>query len=349
MIGVRTSTAKQMRKGKINIGLIGYGYWGRNILRNILEQPLSGKITVCDVNEDRLNSLESLHPIISLTRDSIEIFQDNSIDCVVIATPTSSHYTLAKKALLAKKNVLVEKPLTTSVAEASELMEIAKTNNLTLMVDHVFLYNPVVWQLKKYLTKEFLGRINYVDATRINLGIYQTDTNVLWDLACHDISLINYLIEEEPESVRAIGRVNPKHKVEDLAYLFLSYPSGMLIHINASWASPVKIRKMIIGGEKRMIIYDDIEATNKLVIYDYENAFPTEEDKSKLIDYRLGNITIPKCDITEPLKNVLNEFYYRVTSDNRKIDDGVTGLGVVKILEKAQESLESNGAIINLS
>lgn len=338
-----------MQVSKINIGLIGYGYWGKNILRNLTEQSLSGTITVCDSNWQRLEMLKSIYFPLHITNNCGDIFKNKEIQAVIIATPTSTHYSLARQALLGGKHVLVEKPLTTSVAEAEELIAIASANNLILMVDHIFLYNPVVRQLKKYITKEFLGSINYIDATRINLGIYQTDTNVLWDLACHDISVINFLTGEKPNSVRAIGRINPTHGIEDVAYLFLYYDSGLMVQINSSWASPVKMRKMIIGGEKRMIIYDDIESTNKLIIYDYESAHGADEDKSKLIDYRLGNITIPKYEISEALKNVVDEFYDCVRTGKTPAADGLNGLEVVNILEKAHESLKANGAIISLS
>ncbi len=338
-----------MKKTKINIGLIGYGYWGRNILRNLIEQPLSETITVCDQNQNRLQTMKSIYFPLHTVTNSEDVFENKEIDAVIIATPTSTHFTLAKRALLNKKHVLVEKPLTTTAKEAEELMNIATANNLVLMVDHIYLYNPVVRQLKQYIAPDFLGKINYIDATRINLGIYQTDTNVLWDLACHDISIINFLSDEKPHSVRAIGRINPTHGVEDVAYLFLYYPSGLLVQINSSWASPVKIRKMVIGGEKRMIIYDDIESTNKLIIYDYENAPTTDDNKSKLIDYRLGNITIPKYEISEALKNVVHDFYTCILEDKQPLTNGMNALEVVKILEKAHESLKSNGAIIPIT
>ncbi len=331
---------------KINIGLIGYGYWGNNILRNLMEQTHSGTITVCDSNPNRIAALKAIYFPLGVTSNDEEVFFHPDIQAVIIATPTSSHFELAKKALQNKKHVLVEKPLCTSSKEVEELIDIAAENNLVLMVDHIFLYNPVVSQLKKYITQEFLGKINYIDATRINLGIYQNDTNVLWDLACHDISIINFLTSEKPESVRAIGRINPAHGVEDIAYLFLYYASGLLVQINSSWASPVKMRKMIIGGEKRMIIYDDIESTNKLIIYDYEHSQNIDESKSKLIDYRLGNITIPKYEISEALKNVIQEFYDCILQNKKPLADGMNAIDVVIILEKAQESLKLNGATI---
>ena len=334
---------------KINVGLIGYGYWGEKILRNIMEHHLSGSITLCDNNKSRVNAVKSLYHPMNVTIQSADVFSNAGIDAVIISTPTSTHFNLARQALLNKKHVLIEKPVCTSSNEVEELIAIAEKNNLVLMVDHIFLYNSVVRQLKRYITDDFMGKINYIDATRINLGIYQEDTNVLWDLACHDISIINYLIPEKPTHVRAIGHRNPVHGIEDVAFLFLYYSSGMLVQINSSWASPVKIRKMIIGGEKRMIIYDDIEATNKLIIYDYKHQETVDVKKSKLIDYRLGDITIPKYEIGEPLKNVITEFYDCILNNKKPLSDGQNALETVRILEKAQESLHLNEVIIPLS
>jgi predicted dehydrogenase len=336
-------------KNKLNIGLIGYGYWGVNVLRNIVQQPASGRVIVCDINAKRLEAAQSIFINLETTTAASDIFANPEIHAVVIATPTSAHYSLAREALLSGKHVLVEKPLSTSVSEVEELIAIAAAKKLVLMVDHIYLYNPVIRQLKKYISEDFLGRINYIDATRINLGIYQDDINVLWDLACHDISIINYLLDETPQTARAIGKLNFNSKVEDLAYLFLQYNSGLLVHINSSWASPVKMRKMIIGGEKKMIIYDDIESTNKLTIYDYTSNQATDENKSKLIDYRLGDITIPKYEISEPLGNVIAEFYECIVTGRKPLSDGANALHVVRILEKAEQSIRSNGITISIA
>ena len=337
-----------MKKAKINVGLIGYGYWGTNILRNLAEHFFIGTITVCDSNSKRISFVKSIYYPFQVTENSRDVINNPEIDAVIIATPTSTHYSLAKQALQTGKHVLVEKPLTTSGAEIKELMLLAQSKNLILMVDHIFLYNPVVRQLKKYIVQDCLGRINYIDATRINLGIYQNDTNVLWDLACHDISIVNHLIREKPESVRAIGRMNPVHGVVDTAYLFLYYTSGLLVQINSSWASPVKMRKMIIGGEKQMIIYDDIEPSNKLIIYDYESNTSVDENKNKLTDYRLGNVTIPKYEPEEALKNVIQAFYDAIRTGVSPLADSYNALEVVHIIEVAQESLKNNGAIVSL-
>lgn len=332
----------------INPLLIGQGYWGKNILRNLIENQFTGSVSLCDSNPDKLINFG--YPKFPIQRDvdSEKAILNPSVDVVLIATPASTHFTLAKQALLNDKHVLVEKPFCTSVSEAKELCDIARERDLVLMVDHIYLYNPIVRQLKSFIEDASYGKINYIDSTRINLGIYQKDTNVLWDLACHDIYIVNFLISEKPIAVRTIGRINPLHSMEDIVYLYLYYPSGLLVHINSSWASPVKLRKMIIGGEKRMIIYDDIEPTNKLTIYDYGQIDSSENNKSFLIDYRLGNITIPKCDIQEPLRNVIEAFYDAVLNKTKTVSDGSIALETVQILEAAQKSLAAGGAKISL-
>lgn len=333
---------------KLNTCLIGYGYWGKNLLRTIVENQSSAEIFIYDKNPDQSNKACKLYPQITKVKSLKEICNNNKINAVIIATPTSTHFKIAKACLLSGKHVLVEKPLSTGVREAEELFKLSKANSRILMVDHIFLYNPVIKMLKKYLDISYIGSLSYIDTTRVNLGIYQNDTNVLWDLACHDIAIMTFLLKEKPNGVRAIGKLNKVYGVEDTAYLFLYYPSGLLVQINSSWASPVKMRKMIIGGEKKMIIYDDIEPTNKIVIYDYEQQVK-DVNKTKLADYRLGNITIPKYEMQEPLKNVLNEFYNSINTGKLPLADGKNAIEVIEILEKAEMSLRSNGEIVKIN
>lgn len=335
---------------KVNVGLIGYGYWGVNLLRNIVESQYSEKVFVCDSREEKIRQALNIYSAIGHMQNWKELITNADVDAIVIATPTSSHFEIAKAALENGKHVLVEKPLVTSTLQAKELIKIATENKLILMVDHTFLYNDVVRKMKSYVTGGHIGKINYIDSTRLNLGIYQKDVNVLWDLACHDISVVNYIVEEKPSHVRAIGKLHPIYATEDIAYMFLYYPSGSLVQISTSWASPVKIRKMIVGGEKKMMIYDDIEPTNKLIIYDYEAIEPTDENKQMvLVDYRLGNISIPKYQIIEPLKMVLGEFFECIGTGSKPLSDGACALQIVDILEKAEESLKLNGQLIALN
>ncbi len=337
------------KKLQTNFGLIGYGYWGKNILRNLIEILGVEHVFVAEKSPEKRNVLKSAFPGTTMFFSAHEAIISDKVDAVIIATETTTHYSLAKQALELGKHVLVEKPVTTSLAQAEELVEIAKRKGVVLMVDHIFLYHPVVTKMKEYFNINELGNIKYIDSTRINLGIYQQDINVLWDLACHDIAVVNYLVEDLPVRVRAIGSVNAEHGAEDIAYLFLEYSSGMLVHINSSWASPVKMRKMIVGGEKKMLIYDDIEPSNKLTIYEYEQNIRFDESKTKLTDYRLGNIIIPKYEPTEALKNVLIDFFDCITNKREPLSDGVSALSVVAILEKAQESLKLGGATLPLN
>ncbi len=331
-----------------SICLVGYGYWGKNIFRNLIEMNLPYNLIVVEKCELKRKHLKSFFPKIYVSESIDNVLINNNVSAVIIATETSSHFSIAKKALELNKHVFIEKPITTSYIQAEELIQKAKKINKVLMVDHIFLYHPVVHKLKEYFLKSELGKINYIDSTRINLGIYQKDVNVLWDLACHDISIIDYLIEEKPNSVRAIGRMNPQYEVEDIAYLFLYYPSGMLVQINSSWSSPVKIRKMIIGGEKKMIIYDDIEPTNKLIIYDYDHKIVFDENKKSLSDYRLGNITIPKFEPIEALRIALEDFFTCIKEGKQPKSSGEKAMTVVNILEKAQQSLNLKGDIVPL-
>jgi predicted dehydrogenase len=243
---------------------------------------------------------------------------------------------------------MVEKPLTTSLAEAQELVHLAAEHRCILMVDHIFTYSSAVKKLKTYMTKEQIGALNYIDSTRVNLGVYRSHTNVLWDLACHDISIINFLIDERPVAISAIAKKNADYDVEDLAYLFLYYSSGLMIHINTSWASPVKMRKMIIGGEKKLIIYDDIEPSNKLTIYEFDNSIVEDDEKKTLVDYRLGNIIIPKFEVVESLKNCLEDFYIAIRDNVQPLSNGESAINVISIIEHAIVSLNSGGAKINL-
>lgn len=329
---------------EMNTAIIGLGYWGKNLLRNVVLNHQTSKLFICDTDQDRMYAADSMYKVTGGYSNPEKVFENEDINNVIIATPTKTHFKLAYQALNAGKNVLVEKPMTTSSEETKTLIALAEEKNKILMVDHVYLYNPAVLKLKQLINDtQKIGPINYIDSTRINLGIYQEDVNVLWDLACHDISIINYLIHETPTSVRAIGRINPHHGVEDIAYLFMQYPSDLLVQVNSSWASPVKMRKMIIGGGKQMIIYDDIEPTNKLTIYDYESKVIDDRNKSKLTDYRLGNISLPKYEPEEALKNVISSFYASVVSGIPPLADGKNALEVIKILESAQESLKLGG------
>jgi predicted dehydrogenase len=332
-----------MAAEKINVALIGYGYWGTNILRNIVQSTKFGDIYIWDVNPSKSDKACSQYSQVKVAASYEEILLNPAIQAVIIASPTNTHYTLAKAALQHSKHTFVEKPLTTSLSEADELVLLAREQQRILMVDHIFTYSSAVKKLKTYLTKEQIGSLNYIDSTRVNLGVYQSHTNVLWDLACHDISIINFLIDERPTAISAIAKKNADYDVEDLAYLFLYYDSGLMVHINTSWASPVKMRKMIIGGEKKMIIYDDIEPSNKLTVYEFDNSIVEDEEKKTLVDYRLGNIIIPKFEVVESLKNCLDDFCNAIKNNVQPLSSGESATTVIAIIENAILSLSRGG------
>lgn len=329
-----------------HVALIGYGYWGVNLLRNLNGSTHVSKITVCDLQLEQLSIVNKNHPSIYTTCNIDEIWDNVDIDILVIATPTSTHYDLAKKALQNNKHVLVEKPLCTTSKQVEELYLLAERTNKILFCDLTFLFNGAVEYICDYISNQQIGDIKYIDSTRVNLGIYHSDTNVIWDLATHDISIIQQIMQESPTQVRAIGKTDTSFKSIDIVYIFLYYPNNTLVQINCSWASPTKIRQMIIGGEKKMIIYDEVEPTQKIKIYNY-NKSPNDRNTT-LVDYRLGDIVIPKFSTEEPLKKMFDTFFHCVK--NQKYF-GVTpqkNIDIIRILEKAQESINAGGALIQL-
>jgi len=332
-----------------NAALIGHGYWGKNLLRNLKESEFVNQIHVADTNPQVVERLNATERSIHTTTRVDELLNSEDIDVVFIATPGSLHFEMAQKALSSGKHVFVEKPVVTRTIEAEQLQALAKKADLTIVVDHTFLYNKAVQKIKELISVNRFGKVNYIDCTRINLGIYQQDVNVMWDLAAHDISMINYWTNELPTTVRAIGKVNKRHEVLDLAYIFLNYSSGLLVQINCSWASPVKIRKSIIGGSQQMIIYDDVEPTEKLKIYDYRNVEKDKPNAQKLlVDYRLGDVTIPKLSLMEPLKSAVTDFFESIIEKRSPLSNIQTGIDVVRILECADLSLKQDGKPIAL-
>jgi len=333
----------------LNIGLIGYGYWGTNLLRNLIESSSVSQVAVCDIRNERIQIINKMYPDILTTNDANDLINDPEIDAIVIATPTTKHYDLAKASLLQGKHVLVEKPLCNSSSQAAELVELAHRQKLVLLTDHTFLYNGAVRLIHENIQSGKVGKLKYIDSTRINLGIYQQDTNVIWDLASHDISIVQLLVDEQPSHIRAIGQYNSIHKKEDLAYIFLHYPSDLLVQINCSWASPAKIRQIIIGGEKQMVIFDDIEPSHKVKIYDFKAIESTDEDRKKvLIDYRLGDIHIPKFSTEEPLRCMVEDFFNCIRTGGTPFSSPERALDIVRIIEKAETSLYNHGALIEL-
>lgn len=328
----------------MNIAIIGYGYWGPNLVRNFFTLEKCNVACVSDTRAERLKLVNALFPSIRTTSNADDIFNDANIDAVVIATPVSSHYQLAKKALLHGKHVLVEKPVSRSSSEVSELIDLAKQENKLLMVDHTFLYTGAVQKMKELIVKGEIGKINYFDSTRINLGLFQPDMNVLWDLAPHDVSILNYLVEEAPYSVNATGVSHAKNGLENIAFMTVNYQSGLIAHFNCSWSSPVKIRMTLVGGDQKMILYNDIEPTEKIKVYDTGYNVRTDEDKQKiLVDYRVGDVFIPKLNMEEALASMAKDFITSIEKNRQPLSNGMRGLTVVKILEAAEVSIKNKG------
>jgi predicted dehydrogenase len=328
----------------INIGIIGFGYWGPNLVRNFSNQ-LEGKIAViAESRIERHASISQAYPYISICSDASDLINNNSIDAVVIATPVFSHYTLAKQALLAGKHVLLEKPMTSSVDESKELIDIAKTKNLILMVDHTFLYTGAVQKMKELISQDQLGKLQYFDSTRINLGLFQPDVNVLWDLAPHDISILNYLVSNKPFSVNATGVSHTKNGIENVAYMTVNYQDDFIAHFNCSWTSPVKVRSTLIGGDQKMLVYNDLEPSEKIRIYDTGYNHKTDEEKLKImVDYRTGDVFIPKIGMQEALFGVALDFITSIINNKEPLANAELGLEVVKILEASQISIKNKG------
>ena len=334
---------------KIKIGLIGYGYWGPNLLRNFYTAKDCQVLKVCDSRQERLDLVKKNNSNILTTVNIDELCNDINIDAIVISTPVYSHYELAKKSLLNGKHVLIEKPLTASVSQAEELIELANQKKLILMVDHTFLYTGAVKKIKSLIDKQEIGKMQYFDSTRINLGLFQPDVNVLWDLAPHDISILNYLIKEIPYSVNAIGISHTKNGIENIAYMTLNYQEDFIAHFNCSWTSPVKVRQTLIGGDKKMILYNDLEPSEKIRIYDTSYSHKTDEEKNKiLVDYRIGDIYLPKLQNDEALLGVANDFISCIIEQKEPISNAESGIKVVKILEAAQKSIKENGKEIKI-
>jgi len=328
----------------LKLGIIGYGYWGPNLTRNFSNIENVSISKIAELNKSRHSIINKSFPNIQITNDYNELLNDHHIDAIVIATPVFSHFQLAKQALIAGKHVLIEKPMTASSVEAEELIEISKSKGLTLMVDHTFLYTGAVQKIKSLIELDQLGTLKYFDSTRINLGLFQPDVNVLWDLAPHDISILNYLVNKTPYSVNATGISHTNNGIENVAYMTINYQNDFIAHFNCSWTSPVKVRSTLIGGDKKMLVYNDLEPSDKIKIYDTGYSYNSDEEKNKiLVDYRIGDIYIPKLNNQEALLGVANDFINSIINNLEPIASAQLGLDVVKILEAAQVSIKNNG------
>jgi len=333
----------------IRMGVIGYGYWGPNILRVFNTVEGSKVIAVCDIKQDALKRVRKIYPEVRVTTDPEELLSSVDIDAVAVITPVFSHYELAKKALLLGKHVFVEKPFTYTVAQAEELIELAEKNHLKIMVDHTFLFTGAVRKIKQVIDDGTLGSLLYFDSMRVNLGLFQHDVNVVWDLAPHDLSIVDYLIEEKPTAVVATGEAHFNHGMEDVAYITLYFPNHLIAHINVNWLSPVKVRTTLIGGKKKMLVWNDLDPDEKIKIYDKGIEVETKEGVyDLLLSYRSGDMWAPKVDQVEALRLEAEHFLDCVAKDKVPINDGNSGLRVVKILEAANKSIKNRGEMVDL-
>ena len=336
----------------INIGVIGCGYWGPNLLRNFAENDGAQLRWICDLDEQRLASMSRRYPMAQTTTDYRVVVNDPSVDAVAVVTPVATHFPIAKELLRAGKHVLLEKPLAANAREAEELIELAEQNRRTLMVDHTFVYTGAVRKMKEIVSSGELGDLLYFDSVRINLGLFQRDINVLWDLAPHDLSIMDYLIERQPHTVSALGSSHIERGIENIAYLVMLFPDEFIAHFHFNWLAPVKIRRTMIAGSSKMVLYDDIEPTEKVRVYDKgvtASRSSRESDYQTLVSYRTGDVWAPKLDSTEALRYVVAEFLDAIRDDRPSLTDGYAGLRVVRLLEAAQRSMKNGGQAISLS
>lgn len=335
-----------------NIGVIGCGYWGGHILRNFNNSELWNLKYACDIDQDRLDKVKYLYPNTIRTKDYKDLLNDPEIEAISIATPVNSHYKLAKDSLLAGKHTWVEKPLTSSSKEAEELIKIARDNNLILNVDHTYIYTPAVQKIKDIIANGDLGDILYFDSVRINLGLFQHDVNVVWDLAPHDISILAYCIGKKATSVNATGKSIIKYsgkEIENIAYVTVHFDDRSLAHFHVNWLSPVKIRKIIFGGSEKMLVFDDMQNVEKIKIFDSGVKVENKEDiYESLVQYRTGDMMSPAISNKEALKEEVDHFYKCIVDGTDTITNGEMGLEVVKILEAANQSMKNDGASVSL-
>ncbi|KKP40632.1 hypothetical protein A2130_03605 [Candidatus Woesebacteria bacterium GWC2_33_12] len=322
------------------VALVGYGYWGTNLLRNFVETKNCEVVYVCDNDITRLKPIRKRYPSIILTSNYDEILFDKEIDAVIIATPTRFHHDLAKKAMEAGKDVLIEKPMALSMSEAKDLVVVSKKTKRIIMVDHTFLFTPAVRKLKTIIDNGEIGDIVYIDSVRTNLGLFQTDSNVSFDLATHDIAILQYLLNASPTVITSVAE-SFYGTQEEIFYIHLNYPNKITCHLHVSWLSPLKVRKMMIVGTKKMIVYDDVEQSEKIKIYDKGVVF----DQIR-IGYRSGDVNSPNIDIKEALGTMALEFIDTLETRKEPVSNGLFGLSIVNILEMSNNSSRSSKTII---
>ncbi len=334
----------------IRLGIIGYGYWGPNIARNFSSLGEGVEVAkICDMNADALKKASTIYKNCSFTTDANEVLCSPDIDAVAIITPVSSHFPLAKKALENGKHIFVEKPFTASVAEAEELVELAEKKKLVIMVDHTFLFTSAVKKIKELVDDGTMGKLHYYDSMRVNLGLFQSDVNVVWDLAPHDFSIMHHLVKDKPVALSAHGQDHYKSGLANTAFIVVHFESDFIAHFNVNWLSPVKLRQTLISGSNKMLYWDDIEPDNKIKVYDKGVTVDSKESMYEMIvGYRSGDMYAPKIGQTEALKEEASYFIQAINEGFTPFNDGKAGLEVVRLLEAAEKSIHNQGKTISL-
>jgi len=334
----------------IGVGIIGLGYWGPNLLRNVADLPGARLVCASDLRPDRLALAAARYPGIRTTRDAAELIQDPAVDAVAIATPVSTHFDMAMTALKAGKHVLVEKPLASSCGEGRRLIEEAARRRLVLMVDHTFVYTGAVRKIAALVSSGELGDLYYYDSVRVNLGLFQHDVNVIWDLAVHDLSIMDHVLPLKPRAVSATGMSHVAGGRENIAYLTLFFENNFIAHIHVNWLAPVKVRRTLIGGSQRMIVYDDLEPSEKIKVYDRGITVNSDPEKvyEMLVGYRSGDMWAPRLESAEALKTEITHFLDCIERGAGPITDGVSGLRVLELVEAASESMASRGRLVEV-
>jgi len=334
----------------LNIGVIGCGYWGPNLIRNFIQLPESQVVRVADLDKERLERMGQLYPWVETTQDYREIIDDGHIDVVAIATPVHTHFKFATESLSANKHVFVEKPMASSVEESEKMIALAERHSLKLMVGHTFLYTAAVRKMKEIIDSGELGKIYYVNAQRLNLGLFQKDINVIWDLAPHDIAIMLHLLGEKPYAVSAVGASHVNPSIEDVGVITMRFSGELIGFIQSSWLDPDKIRKMTVVGSKKMMVYDDVQPAEKIRIYDKRVERPKHYDTYAefAYSYKYGDTLIPRIEGTEPLRTQLSHFLDCIVNNQEPLTNGRSGLAVVRILEGAQKSLNTGNAWVKI-
>lgn len=329
------------------VGVIGYGYWGPNLVRNLAETPGVTVRVVADLDPGRLRHVRLRYPEVRVTGSAQDLMEDAALDAIVIATPVSSHFTLAYAALEAGKHVLVEKPLAQNVVECRRLTELAERKGLVLLVDHTFLFTGAVRKIRELVRTGELGEIYYYDSVRINLGLFQHDSNVIWDLAPHDIAIMAHVLDRSPERVLAVGASHLNERVANIAYLTMLFSDRSLAHLHVNWLAPAKVRRTIIGGSKKMVVYDDMDLSEKVKVYDSGARLSDDPEHiyRTMVEYRTGDMYAPKLDKTEALAVECAHFVDCIRSGGTPVSGATLGTAVVGVLEAADRSLAAGGSM----